>query len=764
MAGIRLEKQTTIYKSGQSLTALHLIAEGTVQVRFPGGSYDIGKGDVIGISELCSDIHFLEYVAITDTTILTYPIPNPESLEDSLNKHPDVAGLFIISSLKQLTLLIEYSDTSVLYCNSLYQEVENMYHLYISLCNRYHISPIDPYGYTDISVYLPDATIDIWMNSYYLGMLRIAKGGNFNPIFKDGAVSMGMLYKNSLDFRKMVTYLEDQHQYQIDLFSNCFCKEGTDLFSLLTTLYRQIVTKTTDGEKLYQTIMHFCNGGQVHSLQSPDEIQRIQTFTNYASQMADSLAGGASQEGADGLPSCLINSLEVIIDFAGMDLETFSSFRLHVNAFKALKDRFSIDEEPTALRRQITEEFYTVYSVLFEKSLSESDIPPAVMMFLYFGYVDEQLAGETNSCFLYTLTRTLKDNTSAGVYTLYDWLLAVYREEKEPSRSELDLSYEDYIQKQKARGAIKESEWKGRNSYGMSKVIFELRNMFPSVNKITYGRITTFCPLFVQDSIFKELDNTLVTGTSIKQALDRIRQLDYSAFLRESLDVDFPGARFFYSKEYLPDIILMPNAGVRGVMWQEIEGRNRYTPGRFMCSIFHMEDLTATMLRVTAEYRWEMCKRTQGGHWNDIREKSLTSEYCDYLQFYRKNHELTADAKEKIRSSLQQSRNSFKEMFVRDYLQWIMFEANGSPRLNKVARNILFQYCPFSEKICQKLTTNPFYTDLLTKRTNTIRLRQHQLALIEQKLALETQIQPEIQKEIRNRLAYEKELLVGNVF
>jgi hypothetical protein len=333
----------------------------------------------------------------------------------------------------------------------------------------------------------------------------------------------------------------------------------------------------------------------------------------------------------------------------------------------------------------------------------------------------------------------------------------------EPSRSELEQNYTEYIQKQKSSGAIKESEWNGLLSHGMSKVTYELRNMFPSVNKISYGRIATYFPIFVKDAIYKELSNTLVTNESIKQALNHVRQLDYSAFCRETLDVDYPGGKFFYSKEYLPSIILMPNAGVRGVMWQEIEGRNRFTPGRFMCSIFHMEDLNTTMLRVTAEYRWEICKRIQGGHWNDIREKSLTSEYCDYVQFYRKNHDLTSDAKEKVRSSLQQARNSFKEMFVRDYLQWIMFESNGSPRLNKVARSILFQYCPFSEKICQKLMSNPFYIDLLTKRAGAIRHKMHQLTILEQKLALETSLRPELHEEIQNRLEREKKIITGNI-
>lgn len=54
MAGIVLEKGKTIYSYGQPMTALHLITNGKVDVSYPGGSYTLGKGDVISICEICS--------------------------------------------------------------------------------------------------------------------------------------------------------------------------------------------------------------------------------------------------------------------------------------------------------------------------------------------------------------------------------------------------------------------------------------------------------------------------------------------------------------------------------------------------------------------------------------------------------------------------------------------------------------------------------------------------------------------------------------
>ena len=64
------------------------------------------------------------------------------------------------------------------------------------------------------------------------------------------------------------------------------------------------------------------------------------------------------------------------------------------------------------------------------------------------------------------------------------------------------------------------------------------------------------------------------------------------------------------------------------------------------------EDLTKTIIKLCGEFRWELCKRIQGARWNDISEHSLTSEYFDYVQYYRKNNELSPEAKEKIKNDM----------------------------------------------------------------------------------------------------------------
>ena len=384
----------------------------------------------------------------------------------------------------------------------------------------------------------------------------------------------------------------------------------------------------------------------------------------------------------------------------------------------------------------LTKTFYKVYEAAFKKSLEDDNIPIILKMFFQFGYVDEELAGADNASYLYSIADHFPSNPKQQVYTAYEWMKAVYLGEKEPSRNEFDLDFPGYVRELKTTGKITAAQEKEMVNDNNEKMIFELSNMFPLVNKMTFGRITTFCPFFSEHNVLKELDKGMVTAQKMMEAINNIRAIDFGAYYRETVYVN-PAigiAKEYISTEVLPDVILMPNVGIRGVMWQEIEGKRRTTPSRMMVSIFQMEDLTATMTRLTGEFRWEMCRRVQGPRWNDVSEPSLTSEYCDYIQFYKKNHELTADAKDKIKSAMQKAKNSYKEMFVRDYITWIMYEGNSSPRLNKVARVIIATYCPFSKAIRDRLMVNPMYKEMLEKYNLKMSQKVHHIDNLCQKL------------------------------
>lgn len=427
----------------------------------------------------------------------------------------------------------------------------------------------------------------------------------------------------------------------------------------------------------------------------------------------------------------ITGSLDRILTFSGLDEAFCQEFRESIEAYKKLADKNGSDDRAAGLRRKLTDLFYKIYKACFVNSVRNKTLPPVISMFLNFGYMDEELAGAENAAYMYELAGALPTDPKRGVYSLYQWLMAILKGEKEPSRNELDMDYREYLADQKKNGTINAEQESTLVNNNAAKVIFELENIFPTVNRLTFGQITIFCPVFSRHNVLKPLNAALVTADKATEEFDRIRKTDFKAFYRETLYADIEkGINERIEVEVLPDLILMPNVGSRSIMWQEIEGKKRTTPARMMCSVFHVEDLTQSLLHLTGEFRWEMCKRVQGGRWNDVSEPSLTSEYCDYIQFYRRNKELSADAKEKIKNQLGRVRNSFKEMFVTDYIMWMRYESGGSPRLNKAARNILFTYCPFSKEVRNKIAVNPLYGPAIEKYNITLSKNTHKMDIL----------------------------------
>ena len=73
MAAKEYKAGTLLIQEEQALTALHVVAKGSIRATFPGGEYYLSKGDVIGVCEVFSDSHFISYYVVEDAVIASYP-------------------------------------------------------------------------------------------------------------------------------------------------------------------------------------------------------------------------------------------------------------------------------------------------------------------------------------------------------------------------------------------------------------------------------------------------------------------------------------------------------------------------------------------------------------------------------------------------------------------------------------------------------------------------------------------------------------------
>lgn len=409
-----------------------------------------------------------------------------------------------------------------------------------------------------------------------------------------------------------------------------------------------------------------------------------------------------------------------IMEYAQMREEEIDGLRSKIQEYQNIPDNLELDESARKMRRDLSRIFYSVYRKVFKRSMKEKkELTPILKMFLNFGFMDVDMVGKENTNELYDLTDRLFLCKSEHVYTVYEWLKSIYEGKNEPCRNEFDLDYNGYLAEQKRRGKMNAAELEAWKNDNWRKVEFEMENMFQSTNRATYGRITMFCPILSGKDMVQSAGKMLVTAKKLEEALAYVRSIDYSLFYQDVVfsDPAHEVNREILKKEVLPDIILMPNVGTRPMMWQETAGIKRDTSARFILPIMTTGNLMDMMIETCGRYRWEICRKIQGMRWNDITEKSLTSEYSDYIQYYRKNHDLSGDAREKVKNALWKAKNNFREVFVSDYVNWIKYESNGSYRLNKVSRDILFRYCPFAKEYRDKLEINPMYQEMISRFT-----------------------------------------------
>ncbi|HEX3023272.1 MAG TPA: cyclic nucleotide-binding domain-containing protein, partial [Lachnospiraceae bacterium] len=265
----------------------------------------------------------------------------------------------------------------------------------------------------------------------------------------------------------------------------------------------------------------------------------------------------------------------------------------------------------------------------------------------------------------------------------------------------------------------------------MRKLNYEIINMFQYNNRLVNGQIAAFVPILHSDIFVKDLSSTFVTAAKVNYTINQLREIDYSIFYRETLyfDKEKKIEKEYIQKEVFPDIILLPTSGVNGVMWQEIEGKKRDTSGRFLLPSFAEVELEDMLIKVFGRFHWELCRSIQGTAWNNIKYKSLTSEYVDYIQFYKKNRDLSTETKERIKLQIQKGKSNSREIFVIDYVNWIKNESKGSIRLNKYVREILAMYCPFGKKTRVRLASQPLFDEAMARfnRENMKKIRELEL-------------------------------------
>ena len=320
------------------------------------------------------------------------------------------------------------------------------------------------------------------------------------------------------------------------------------------------------------------------------------------------------------------------------------------------------------------------------------------------------------------------------MFTIPEWLFAVYTGKRQPSKNEFDMEYVEMLREQKKTGEINADEEKKLANDPMKKLEYEMQNMFRYNHRIVNGQPSVFVPVLCSEQMMSSPSKAAITKDRMGQLIEKYREIDYSVFYRELNYADAASGieKELIMKEVVPDIVLFPAYGQNASMWQELSCKRRDSAGRFLFPIMAEGNIDDLIIKTFGRFRWELCRTMQGSSWNNIQYKSLTSEYADYIQFYKKNKELSEERKEKVKQQIMKGKNSTREIFVQDYELWIKSEALGAMRLNKVVREILAMYCPFNKEIREAVETQPAFAEPIArfkrermKKVRELELRYH---------------------------------------
>ncbi len=711
---IKIDREQVIAKKNDIVKYWYLIQEGTIFRKSELSQIKFTKNAIVGMLE--QERYQCDYVANPGTVLVAFVCNNVDDLKKMISGQEKIRNVFLRSAMEQRhQALCVYTDLFTRIQQ--YQTfVENTYQEYRGLCDKFKIEETSFRKMSHFEPLILQHKAENWEISNSISLLKNYLQEYVQLMEKDDALTVGAIMEAAAQMHRFALGIGEMEHY-IAYNRDILIEENKqDIFGLYCNLAVQMHEKKYDISFISEKIKQIADFAENINIYNSRMIaRRLSEYQEYDySGINVSEVANIRMEVDFSTFDCVGH----ILEYAGYKDAEIDEISQMLQAYGREQDKYSTDKSVYTLCKNISDKFYEIYQRVFFKAVKEKNtLTPVLEMFLNFGFMDTSYIGEDSANELLNLCAHLDICSSENVYTLFEWLQAIYRGEKEPSKNNMDMGYAEYLLDLQKNGKITEAQAKLHYENYEMRVIFEIHNMFASVNKVTYGKLISFCPILKEDDIINSVDKMLVTAEKLESAINAVRKVDFGAFYREvGFSDSAKGINYErIMKEVLPDIILMPNAGTKIMMWQEIANRRNDTPGRFMLPILTSVDVNDLMLEAIGRFRWEMCRRIQGVHWNDIREKSLTSEYCSYLQFYRKNSDLTAEGKEKVKSALSRAKNNYREVFVKDYVDWIKHESRGSIRLNKLVREMLTSYCPFARSIREELKDHPQYQAALAK-------------------------------------------------
>lgn len=498
---------------------------------------------------------------------------------------------------------------------------------------------------------------------------------------------------------------------------NYFFRDGSSSFNLITSRLGVINNSKTIGPTIPSAIVKICRNIE-HINKQLGGTEFIEVFPKYdlLNDSAKQTKKDVKTKSSGKFKQLYKDSMKKILAFSTLNEDTKTKIAKNLAEMQAIDPNQGMSKENRALVKHLQDDYYQLYQNLFMKAIKfPTEVPPEVKLFFYFSFIDEKIITEKQLEFIHDSINYFKNqSTEYPIITLYDYLLKVYNSEEEPSLSERG-EFRKLIKKPFSKNEKPISDTPD------GRVEFEIDNMVSTSMRITSDNVRSFIPYLSEKSFKGALSQIFVNPKKLDAYIRKIADIDYTLFYRE-MTWKIPGKSELIKKEIKPYLILMPSAGSRIQMWQELVYNIRTTRARYLIPVIFNSDLNKELVQSCGHFRWNLNKALVS-NWMDPVDGGLTGAYYDYELSYKKMTDLSIEAKEKIKKQISTIKID-RNRFAHDYYEWVIYESQGVPKLNKVLRKIFYRYVPFKSEIRENISKLPVYAEL-DRKFNIIRNRDY---------------------------------------
>lgn len=718
-----VRKGEVIFSKGEALNQVGVVLAGKVLMQNDYFRMVRAQGTYLALNSMDEEYFSATYTALEDSVIYAIPVEGEFTLRNIISKNIDFRAIMISSQFKIAVELYRIKASLFDRAERLYTFAKHSYEEYLRICRAFGVPAIELEALSELKPFEGAQDANEYRIAYYQEGAKIPLSANRGYF----SYSEEMV---SFQVNEIVGLVGSMHddcvaltEYIRELMDTVCLKKGKNLYDFMCERAYEIKRRNELPIEL-----HLLLGGIVDevsfqykelqkqgvALPELDVEQLNKQMESLATKniIADEKKSKEEREAQIKKDvESLTGSMDQILKYATLSEKDNLTIKNNVEHLVRVPDRLSVEDDVKKAKKAIIPLFFKLYLSCYRKIKEGLIAPPkSVLLFMHYGFLDERLLDEEHLEFLCSIEPE-QNKGLCKVYTMMEWLDLIYEGKREPSKSEFDEDYVEHLRALKKQGEITEKEQKVLLGDMYKRVEYEVMNMMTSNMRTVYGQPSSYMPILYKEAIFGYLDKILVTRKRINESIHSLLKVDYSVFYREVLysNNDLKIINQTVLKNVYPDVILFPVYGSNASMWQEVGSKNKGTPGRFCFPIMTSNNIDDLMVKMFGRFRWELCRCIQGMAWNDVKVKSLTSEYMDYIQFYRKNRDLSDDAREKIKLQIQKARNNSREIFLIDYEAWVKSEANGAIKMNKVARELLATYCPFEKGIRTRLNAQRPY-------------------------------------------------------